>query len=110
MEQHEADLLQALAEVANFLDRYRETRWAAHFRQCWNDLGTLIQEGAPGPEKAAVAARVRSVYGGMGSFRDLVIHPLNGHPVQENDVNAVNQTLDGLAGRIYDLSFAYQER
>lgn len=110
MKDAEAYLLQALAELTDFLDRYRESGWAAHFQECRDELRYLIQQGAPGPEKAAVAARIRFIYGGMGSFNDLVICPQNGHPVRETDVRAINHTLRKLAGQVYDLSWLYQER
>ena len=109
VEAHEADLLQALTELAGFLNRYGEDEWATYFRQCRDGLGYLIQENASRSERASVAARIRSVYGGMGSFRDLVIHPLNRHPVEEGAVSEVNQTLYELAGKVYDLSWLYQE-
>ncbi len=108
MNTREAELLQTLAELADFLDRYGETRWAAHFRQCRDDLDYLIQERAPRSKRASVAARIRSAYGGMGSFNDLVICPQNGHPVRESDGHAVNQTLQELASQVYDLSWLYQ--
>lgn len=109
METHEAELVRTLAELADLLEQYGEPRWAAHFRQCWNDLRFLIQKGAPRAEKAVVAARIRSAYGGMGSFRDLVIHPLNGHPVEESMVDAANAILNDLSDRLYHRSFLYQE-
>ncbi len=31
-----------------------------------------------------------SAFGGMGSLNDLVLHPINGHPVPDTDVNRVN--------------------
>lgn len=42
----------------------------------------------------------------MGSFNDLVVHPLNGHRVSDRDVRAVNQRFDLLRSRAYDLAFA----
>ncbi|MBU0492706.1 MAG: hypothetical protein KKA73_15120 [Chloroflexi bacterium] len=84
------------------------TQWAAHFRECQDELLYLIQKGAPGAKKAAVASDIRSVYGGMGSFNDLVICPQNGQPVAKKDVNAVNRTLRKLASKVYALSWLYQ--
>lgn len=39
-----------------------------------------------------------SAFGGMGSINDLVIHPMNGHRVNAESVDAVNQELGQLLG------------
>ncbi len=41
------------------------------------------------------------MFGGMGSLSDLVIHPVNGHAVAEDQIARVNETLDGLRERVY---------
>ena len=85
VEKRELRLLNSLAELADFLDRYNETHWAEHFRDYRNRLGCLIQENAPRAEKAVAASAIRSAYGGMGSFNDLFICRMNKHPVEESD-------------------------
>ncbi len=49
---------------------------------------------------------IRSSFGGMGSFNDLIIHSLNGHSVSDNETDSVNERLRSLQGRIYELSCA----
>jgi hypothetical protein len=46
--------------------------------------------------------RLLSAYGGMGSFNDLVITPLNGHNVSAGDVDRVNRELSRLRSEMYD--------
>jgi uncharacterized protein DUF6966 len=38
----------------------------------------------------------------MGSFNDLVIHPLNGHSVAAQEVGPVNEELDRLRSVMYE--------
>jgi hypothetical protein len=38
----------------------------------------------------------------MGSLNDIVIHPVNGNPVVEDDVGPVNRRLDELCTHIYE--------
>jgi hypothetical protein len=35
-----------------------------------------------------------SAFGGMGSLSDLVIHPVNGDPIHDEDIDHVNQRLN----------------
>jgi hypothetical protein len=46
--------------------------------------------------------RLLSGFGGMGSFNDLVIHPLNGHSVADQEVGPVNDELDRLRSVMYE--------
>ncbi len=41
------------------------------------------------------------MFGGMGSFNDLVLHPMNGHPVETNDVAEVNASLSDPRSTVY---------
>lgn len=45
-----------------------------------------------------------SAFGGMGSINDLVLHPMNGHKVDVNEVSIVNRRLNSLLERIYALA------
>lgn len=40
--------------------------------------------------------RTSMAFGGMGSFNDVVIHPMNGHAVRSDRIVAVNEQLDEL--------------
>jgi hypothetical protein len=46
--------------------------------------------------------RLLSGFGGMDSFNDLVIHPLNGHSVAYQEVDPVNDELDQLRSVMYE--------
>ena len=43
-------------------------------------------------------------FGGMGSLNDLVVHPLNGHVVDEHKAAQINDRLRDLRGDIYRLA------
>ena len=45
-----------------------------------------------------------SAYGGMSSINDLLIHPANGHKIQEADVAKVNDELRSLLSKVFALS------
>ena len=40
----------------------------------------------------------------MGSFNDLVIHPRNGHKIDDGAVAGVNERLGKLRGRMFELA------
>ena len=110
LEGREQQLLDLMAELADFLDRYDVTHWAEHFRDCREKLGYLIQEDAPREEKAEAAAMIRSAYGGMGSFNDLIICRTNKHPIEESEEKAVNAELQRQSEAVWEASWLYQER
>jgi hypothetical protein len=47
------------------------------------------------------AGRFAEGWGGMGGFMDLIIHPANGHPIAEQDVDSVNRRLQELQSELY---------
>lgn len=83
-------LEQSLRELNTLLVSVGETFWAQWAARA---ADRIAAGGDPGD--------VRGVFGGMGSFSDLVIHPANGHAVADDQVAAVNRRLDGLRQRIY---------
>lgn len=105
----EEELLQSLDELVRLLTRYGERGWARHFENAAQDLRAAIASGATPEEKAALGHNLRSVFGGMGSFNDLVIHPANGHKIAEADLSPVNERIYSLGNRIYELSYIFQE-
>lgn len=42
-----------------------------------------------------------SAFGGMGSLNDLVIHPRNGHAIEDDEISAVNEELGRLTSAVY---------
>ncbi len=43
---------------------------------------------------------VLTAFGGMGSINDLVIHPMNGHSVNEKQISMVNEKLEALISSV----------
>lgn len=41
-------------------------------------------------------------FGGVGSFSDLYLHPVNGHPLSESDVDLANERLSDLRNAIHN--------
>lgn len=79
-------------ETCDLLSEYGVDFWVRWLRQ---RTETLRREGPSG------AGAFAGGWGGMGGFMDLVIHPVNGHPITEADVDRVNRRLDQLQGNLY---------
>jgi len=90
-------LCDRMRQTIGLLDRVSEHHWAGWLREA---LSRIEQDDFYGIE------RVLSAYGGMGSFNDLLIHPLNGHSGTEVECAAVNERLDTLRTEVYDLAQA----
>ncbi len=45
--------------------------------------------------------RILALQGGMGSLSDLVIHPMNSHPITEERVDEVNSRLAALRATVF---------
>lgn len=60
-----------------------------------------LSNGSAAPED------VRHAFGGMGSLNDLVIDPINRHAIAPDDVAAVNNELDALRSRIWNLTRSF---
>ncbi|MGM3191259.1 DUF6966 domain-containing protein [Dickeya dadantii subsp. dieffenbachiae] len=43
-----------------------------------------------------------SSFGGMGSVNDLVIHPMNGHTITEEQIQTANVTLESLLNSVVE--------
>lgn len=79
-------------ETCDLLGEYGEDFWARWLRR---RSETLRREGPSG------AGGFASGWGGMGGFTDLIIHPVNGHPIAPADVDRVNRRLDQLRADMY---------
>jgi hypothetical protein len=87
-------LCDRLQETISLLEGVEERPWAELLR----GYADLIADGDyEGVE------RLSRVFGGMGSFNDLVIHPLNGDTVAEADITPVNERLQALRSESHDL-------
>jgi hypothetical protein len=88
-------LCDVLNETAQLLRNHGESHWAAHAEE-W--LRLVTARDIRGVDLA------RSSFGGMGSFNDLIIHPMNGHEIQDSEVDRVNNRLQELQTSIYELT------
>jgi len=76
-----------LREIADLLAKHNESEWARSFERFADEY-----DDSPDSTKG----RIRSVYGGMGSFNDVILHGPNGIPLgPEND------ELDRLRSELY---------
>ncbi|GAB3352031.1 DUF6966 domain-containing protein [Amycolatopsis echigonensis] len=90
--------IDALLALFERVDEQHWARWARAVR-------TDIANG-----DAHCLSRILGVYGGPGSFNDLVIHPMNGHAVNPDDVANANQQLDSLRTRIHQTACDFQHQ
>ena len=84
-------LIEALITTATFLEQYGETLWSDILRK---------EAGRDPLDRASI----RAIFGGMGSFNDLMLSPDNRHKILETEVKAANLRLDELGTRIFDLA------
>jgi hypothetical protein len=91
----EVALLAEFTEAAaNLLVGCGENAWAERLRKDAQRIKSLDFYGVE---------HLRTMFGGMGSFNDLVLHPRNGHSIKAVDVSAANEKLDELRSKIYSL-------
>lgn len=88
-------LLDLLSEAETLLRRYGEEHWASWLHR---DANLLRSGDGFGLEHLMTA------FGGMGSFNDLMLHPLNGHRIREDETRAVNDRLDQLRSGIFSVA------
>ena len=86
----EKALREAIAAVVQLLDAVGESYWSRRLRG-------VDCEGID-------ADVVLSLFGGMGSFNDLVIAAVNGNKVRRDDESETNRRIDELRERIYALA------
>lgn len=76
-----------LRRISTLLGEHGETTWATAFDD-------LVDRYAESPK--STKAGIRSLYGGMGSFNDIVLHGSDGLPLREE-----NERLDRLRRQLY---------
>lgn len=93
------ELFGSVERVSELLRDVSDEQW-----QSWIDAvhRELMAHDARGLD------RLLSGYGGMGSFNDLVIHPVNGHSAGDADVDAINSELARLRSEMYEDGWALQ--
>ena len=85
------ELIQSLDEASGLLRNVGADFWAEQLER-----GRLRISAGDAYGLRAIAG----LFGGMGSFNDLIVHPINGHNVEVGDVDEVNERLDQLRGSI----------
>ena len=86
-----AELAGLIEQAAELLLAHGETHWASWLRVDAQRIRNLDLFGVE---------HMLSAYGGMGSINDLILHPQNGHSLEESEVEATNDRLRRLLGRI----------
>lgn len=89
------ELIEALSRASQLLRSHNEDEWS-HNLDVARQL--IVDRNFRGVEQ------VFGSFGGMGSFNDVVIHPVNGHLIDESEVPAANDRLDALRGRLWKLA------
>lgn len=91
--------IQALAELLDraqeLLTKHGEKHWASWLEQDARRIRNLDLYGVE---------HLLSAFGGMGSINDLVLHPINGHLIQDSETDAVNTELGNLLDKAYRLA------
>ena len=89
------DLVTILKELTALLSTANEKHWSQQITKAKSRIQRSDFSGIQ---------LLLSFYGGMGSFSDLMIHPVNGHSISENDSSKFNERLDKYRSDIYRLS------
>ncbi len=87
------ELVEVLAKTAQLLFKYNEKHWSVFLEE---SRGLVENRDFHGVE------RVFGSYGGMGSFNDILIHPINGHLLEESETSSVNKEFQLLKSDIWD--------
>ena len=85
------DLSRIIQEAADLLLSVGEQHWGNWLAK---DAALVRRSDFRGVE------HVLSAFGGMGSINDLIIHPINGHAVSEDQISIVNEKLELLLSSI----------
>ncbi len=85
-------LVDAVAETRELLVALGEDHWGN-----WMDA---VDRELRAHDAHGLTRLVRAL-GGMGSFNDLVIHPINGHHIEAEGVSEANDKLRTLQSRMY---------
>ncbi|MBJ2330213.1 DUF6966 domain-containing protein [Dickeya solani] len=84
-------LSQDLPVLIDFLLSVGEKHWAHWFKKNAELIRGSDFRGIEG---------ILSSFGGMGSINDLVIHPMNGHTITEEQIQTANVTLESLLNSV----------
>lgn len=85
-------LLESLTEAIALLRKVKESGWADWLEK---NHARIVRRDFSGVEG------LLGGFGGMGSFNDLVLHPLNGHELGEQEITPINAHLRKLSNALY---------
>ena len=84
-------LAESLERASDFLQKYGLASWASWLAKD----ARLVREG-----DFYGVEHLLSAFGGMGSLNDVVLHPMNGQSIPDEDVNRVNEDLQAMLSDI----------
>lgn len=85
-------LLTNMDRLAALLSGCGETHWAEWIQRDSEKIGRHQRHGLDS---------LLSTFGGMGSLNDVLVHPVNGHPIDPNEIDRVNEELGALRSAVY---------
>ena len=85
-------LVESTIELVSLLREFRADPWTDLLAK-----GLQLIEAGDGH----ALDRILALFGGMGGLDDLVIHPMNQHPIPDERVGEVNDRLDSLRATIF---------
>lgn len=88
-------LCDRLRETADLLRRVGEQRWCEWLEESFRRIENSDLSGVD---------HLRGAFGGMGSFNDVLISPVNGHSVSDEESWGLNARLDELRHELYELA------
>lgn len=88
-----SNFIEALQETRALLYDVSETFWAGKIDELLRRAGSEVSPYD--------ARRALSWFGGMGSFNDLLISPINGHRLEDGEEDRINHRLSDLREQIY---------
>ena len=94
-----ATLVVSATELASLLREFQAQPWA--------DLVARGLELIEAGDRHGLN-RILALQGGIGSLSDLVIHPMNSHPISEGRIDEVNSRLAALRATVFETARSLQ--
>jgi len=91
-----------LEEIRNILERHKVQFWPAFLAERERQLLAAYSSGHKGT-KLKVLEDLEMLYGGMGSFNDLVISKEGGHDITTKDAPNVNEKINKIRTQLYQM-------
>ena len=91
-----------LEKIRNILERHKVQFWPDFLAERERQLLAAYSSGHRWARREALE-ELEMLYGGMGSFNDLVISREGGHDIAIKDAPAVNERLNKLRSQLYQM-------